>query len=252
MSLYEFFCKKKPIYVISHERSGTHLAINLLYRNLYLRQSFLDFPEWKEDRSPDREIYWKSFRKRAADGALPGIIKCHCDVEVFERCLPCWPVVYVIRDPRDTLLSFFHYLNRDEFHEANPGLGSLRCETFGEFLRRPLDSHLRRNFSLADPGDTVVDRWAKHASSWLGKPGVTVVKYETLNSRFRKEMWRVAFGAPAIPKMRMVPYRFGEGGAILPRKGIVGDWKNVFSLEDENLVATTLDRHGLSIAAWGS
>jgi len=247
MILYEVLCKKKPIYIISHERSGTHLAINLLYRNLYLRQSFLDFPEWKEGFLSDREIYWKSFRTSSASGPSPGIIKCHCDVEVFERCLPRWPVVYVIRDPRDTLLSFFHYLNRDEFHAANPGLEPLRCETLGEFLRRPLDLYLKRNFSLSDPGDTVMDRWAKHTAGWLGKSGVTVVKYETLRSRFRKEMWRVAFGALAIPKMRMVPYRFGEGGAILPRKGIVGDWKNSFSSEDENLVITTLQRHGLDI-----
>ena len=50
-----------------------------------------------------------------------------------------------------------------------------------------------------------------------------------------------------IPRMRMSPVPFGECNAILPRKGIVEDWKTHFSKEDEQFLAEELARYGVDI-----
>ena len=46
-------------------------------------------------------------------------------------------------------------------------------------------------------------------------------------------------------RLRMSPISFGGRTAILPRKGIVGDWKTHFSKEDEQFLAEELARYGM-------
>lgn len=251
--LHRAIKKSAPIYVISHERSGTHLAINLLYRNLHIDQSFHDFITWRGN--PDDKLgrikYWKSYRDVWSSLFLRGgIIKSHCDAQIYSEFLPKSYVVYVLRDPRDTLVSFYHYLNKDVFHINNPGLDELRSDSFGEFIRRPLHPYLRYGFTIDGIMDTVVDRWAKHVKGWLSHKNVCVVEYEDFLKDFRKQMIRVAIKTYTFPKLRMNSYQLGESGAILPRKGVAGDWKNMFSVEDEIFLKKKLESHGVDIARW--
>lgn len=246
--LYSALSKRTPFYVISHERSGTHLALNLCYRNLYVRQAFSDFKVFHRDQpdSASASRHWSicssSFRNATTKG---GLIKCHCDHVVFDRFLPKAPVVYVLRDPRDTLLSFHRFLNSDEFHANNPGLTHLRCASLSDFLRRPLDPFLRYGFSVDGGAKDVVDRWARHARGWMHAPRVLIVRFEHLRAHSRSCIWRIAWHVRALPRARLTPYKLGEKGAILPGSGEVGGWKNHFSKADLDHLTSRLEENGI-------
>lgn len=251
--IFSALCGRKPIYVISHERSGTHLVLNLCYRNLYIRQKFCDLTHFYDTdiRRSIRESYWKEHgvhcRSLQGDG---GLIKSHCEAEIWADQLPSFPVVFVLRDPRDTLVSFYHYLNRDEFHRNNPGLSDLRCSSFSEFLRRPLHPFLQCGFSLRDDAANIVDRWARHTQGWLDAQGVLVLRYEKLLRGFYLSMLRTSLHCRVLPKFHMRPYRLGESGAILPRKGVAGDWLTHFSEDDVRFVAARMKGYGLNLTDW--
>lgn len=250
---YRLLSRREILYVISHERSGTHLALNLLYRNLYIPQAFSDLPVWREssDGGASAAEHWqgqaeKMHRFRAGGG----LVKSHFDAGVFGKCMPPAPVVYVLRDPRDTLVSFYHFLNHPEFHANNPGLEELRCRDFAEFLRRPLNDFLRLGFTLDGVASNVMERWGLHVSGWLAVPGVIVVRYEQMLRDFRRTVLSVARGAKVWPKLRMSPVAFGSSGFILPRKGVAGDWTSHFSKDDLKLLADTLCARGIDLREW--
>ena len=249
--VYNNLASKKVVYVFSHERSGTHLALNLLYRNLYIQQHFLDLPVWKNSQFHHLENHWKESEKKVQFfQSSGGLIKSHCEAEIYKKYLPKFPVVYVVRDPRDTLVSFYYYLNNKEFHLNNPGLACLTCESFSEFLRRPLDSFLRFGFSINSGMENVVERWARHYSGWKKEPSCLVVRYEDLLQKMFWSVWRVGFFAKVLPKVFLRSYKVGENGAILPRKGVVGDWKNHFSASDLKFTKEVLSEFDISLSEW--
>lgn len=247
--IFKKLARKEPVYVISHERSGTHFAINNLFKNTYMTQHLhyvgdwlgpYDDPSTRWNHLDDFRAAWPEIRQRG------GIIKSHCDAEIFRARFPAAPVVYVLRDARDTLVSFFHYLNRDELYTSNPGLEDQRCADFSTFLRRPLSNYLRMGFYSSDNFHNVVGRWASHVSGWLEFPGVTVLRYEELAADFRKAVKRVARDVGLVPRLFQSPVAIGEAASVLPRKGIVGDWKNHFSDEDHTFLRNETARYGLT------
>lgn len=248
--LFKVLSPKTPIYIISHERSGTHFTINNLFRNTYVSQRLRYVGDWMgpyEDRSTQflhiKEFVqeWPVLMKQG------GLIKSHCDARLFQNHFPKSRVVYVLRDPRDTLVSFFHYLNRDELYHTNPGLATQRCENFSEFLRRPASDYLRLGFFEKPGFDNVCGRWAEHVSGWTSMPGVCVVRYEALKTDYRTVLGKICRANRIVPRLRVSPVNLKDGASVLPRKGIVGDWKNVFSREDEDFLAGEIARYGLKL-----
>jgi hypothetical protein len=250
-AIFKKLCRVEPVCVFSHERSGTHLALNLLYRNLYIHQVFLDLPVWNAPEIHCVNEHWKLAGRKVGDVLrIGGLIKSHCEVEIYRNFLPKLPVIYVVRDPRDTLVSFFYYLNNREFHANNSGLEHLACECFSEFLRRPLDEFLRFGFSLDGTMQNVVERWARHYAGWKKEPSCLIMRYEDLLGNMVQSVWRIALFAKVFPKIFMRSYNVGEKGAILPRKGTVGDWKNHFSFEDLEFTESILAAQGISLTEW--
>lgn len=250
---FSTLARKPPLYLISHERSGTHLAINLCFRNLYILQAFHDFAHWTGpyENPLDASAHWQSVARRWPEILTAGgVVKSHCEAEVWRRFLPKTNVLYVLRDLRDTLVSFFHYLNRDESHGNNPGRETLRSGSFQEFLRRPLDDFLQFGFSIEGGAANVAERWAKHVRGWLDMPGIVVLRYESLLSDYRTCMYQVASRVRIWPKLKMSPYSFGEKGAILPRKGVVGDWSEYFSEEDLDFLRVAMQKWSVDPGDW--
>jgi len=252
--IFDLLVRKEPIYVISHERSGTHFAINTLFQNTYIRPRLVYVGDWlgPYDSPETRWSHIESFTSSwEADKRLGGLIKSHCDARIFAGRFPPAPVVYVLRDPRDTLVSFFHYLNNDELYRTNPGLEDQRCTDFGEFIRRPVSDYLRLGFFEEPDFDNVVGRWASHVSGWLKVPGVYVLKYEDLKNDFRKSVREICTETGLRPRLRQQPVGFGERVSVLPRKGIVGDWRSHFRPGDEEFVEAELNKRSLSLKDWG-
>jgi hypothetical protein len=245
--------ERDPIFVISHERSGTHLGLNILYRNLHISQDFFDFSIWLGPYAGNaaRIKYWQSVINRSKTGGKKtGLFKSHVEADVFEAFFPKLPVVYVLRDPRDTLVSFFYYLNSAEFHAENPAAGSHYCASFADFLRRPLSNFLALGFSMAANSENVMDRWSSHVSGWARRRGVFVVRYEDMLKDYCAVVTAVSRFSGAWAKRRMQAFPFGESGTILPRKGKAGGWKTYFSADDESLLRESLEKHGVNLSYW--
>ncbi|MEQ9303781.1 MAG: sulfotransferase domain-containing protein [Marinoscillum sp.] len=140
-------------------------------------------------------------------------------------------VAYLVRDPRDVYVSYFHYLQK-KLPEGT---------TFSQFLRK---------------SDIHPCRWHEHVASWLDKPGVHVFRYEemientypevsrlvkTLSMSANEKKIREAISASSVDQMKRIEKEKGrpfknekdrENASTFVRKGTKGDWKNHFSEED--------------------
>lgn len=162
----------------------------------------------------------------------PRIIKSH---SMYDKTYP--KVIYLVRDPRDTYVSYYYYLKK-----------SLPVDiSFSEFLRKP-DMH--------------PSRWHSHVESWLDKPNISlVIKYEDLllnthqevckiaNLLFKKQLSeekiKLAIQASSFEGMKKIeqekgrPFKTEDAAAkatTFVRKGGKGDWANYFSREDEEFL----------------
>ncbi|MBT8763360.1 sulfotransferase domain-containing protein [Desulfohalobiaceae bacterium Ax17] len=238
-------------YIISHERSGTHFVINTILRNIYIRQGWHNIGEWFGSDDPTNRFAhidefnrkWEQTYKQAA------IIKSHCERDLFEARYRRAKVIYVLRNPRDTLTSWFYYLNRVEFYQYNPQVPDHRCKSFSEFLRRPISSFLKHSYSLHADFSNVAERWASHVSGWLkvagSEPDVLVVRYEELHRDYKPVLKEVASFLGLRLRLRTRPVSLNDASAILPRKGIIGDWLNVFSEADEAFLREAVEKAGI-------
>lgn len=247
-ALFAFLAKKEPFYVVSHERSGTHFAINTIFANTYVQPRLRYVGDWlgPYDRPEARYRHLESLQRDwgawQQDG---GMVKTHADAALFRRWYPAAPVVYVLRDPRDTLVSFYHYLNSDELHRTNPGLADQRCRDFGDFLRRPTGDYLRYGFYEKPEFDNVAGRWAQHVAGWLAMPGACVVRYEDLTRDFRGVVRKVCRAVGLWPRIRQKSVSLHDAAATLPRKGVAGEGRRYFSADDEKFLRAQLRVFGL-------
>jgi hypothetical protein len=143
-------------------------------------------------------------------------------------------VIYIVRDPRDVYVSYFHYLKKRLPENM----------TFSQFLRK---------------SDIYPSRWHIHVESWLGKPNVSsVIKYEDLlidpfhevqkmshllfGDKIEDEKIKAAIDASSFGNMKKLEVEKGRPfvnkeaeskATTFVREGKQGDWRNYFSEEDE-------------------
>ena len=120
------------IYVCSHQRAGTHWLINTILKNSTLPRCCGDVGPWRGGAQGDHIREYRDGIERAPFV----LIKTHAHHELYDAHYRKFPVIYVLRDPRDCLNSLWHMLNRDEFYRWNPECTDHRCTTFAEFLER--------------------------------------------------------------------------------------------------------------------
>ncbi|MEQ9443821.1 MAG: sulfotransferase domain-containing protein [Cyclobacteriaceae bacterium] len=167
----------------------------------------------------------------------PRILKSH---QLYNSAFP--KVVYLVRDPRDVYVSYYHYLKKRLPESTN----------FSQFLRDKITSP---------------DSWKAHVDSWKDKSNVIATfKYEEMLANTFEEVSRLAHvlgiivdkekieqavKASSFSKMKQIeqengrPFRNESDKATATsfvRKGKNGDWVNYFSSEDlEYLAQNTSD-----------
>ena len=236
-------------YVISHERSGTHFLINTILANAYIRWGYHTIAEWSGpyDEPSSRFAHIDAFNATSEQAYREAaIIKSHCERSLFDARYKKAKVVYILRDPRDTLTSWFHHVNNDRFQRANPQASDCRCQPFSEFLRRPISSPwLKYGYSLHGDFSNVAERWASHVSGWLAAPGTLVVRYEELKRDYKAVLKRVSDFLGLRLKIRTRAMGLHDLPSVLPRKGIIGDWRNVFTQADKVFLRRAVERAGI-------
>ena len=241
-----------PFYVVSHERSGTHFLINTLLRNAVLHRGYHDTGEWLGPyvSGQNNQFSHIDFLRANWDEITAGssIIKTHSDRDLFDLRYPKAKVVYVLRDPRDALVSFCFYLT-DPPNKSFRYLAEHKYSSMSDFLRRPLTPFLRWSYSRGGTGRTVAERWAAHVKGWSAADDTVVVRYEELKTDYRRVLGRLSafLNLELLPALSPVGLR--DSISVAPRKGVIGDWRNHLTADDEALVRGAVERAGLDWAA---
>lgn len=246
----------KHVIVASHPRSGTHLTIDSLRLNFNtLGDDFVDFdcllPMHKRPVTPE------DFRAQLARQTGIPILKTHVTavgqefthdeetLRLAKSVLDTSKIIYVFRDGRDVLTSLYCY--QQNLVPPPPKV------SFAEFLRTPSAYRAAAISASGWPNDlTSVQAWARHVSEWLDSDRSLPIGYEewsadpaaTLQKVARylelpppASVRRAAFQRPSFLARlkRKLTGKQLESSAVLPRKGVVGDWVNYFSKDDEDL-----------------
>lgn len=113
------FSSRRRVYVISHERSGTHFLINTINNNLKVNVGFgfgspsCDYGhnyigDWlgpyKDEQNRFKEIYYFNRFSWEIAAYSNTLIKSHCSFDLYEKKFKKAPVIYIYRDPRDTMV----------------------------------------------------------------------------------------------------------------------------------------------------
>jgi hypothetical protein len=237
-----------PFYVAAHERSGMHFMINTITTNAVTRPGHYSTGDWNGpyvSGHPRQFLHTERLRNNwELIIASHSIIKTHNDRDLFDFKFPKAKAVYVLRDPRDTLVSLFYYFN----HPANSRArwsAEHQYASVAEFLRRPASTYLRWANSRYGKSNNVVERWVYHVKGWLDADETIVVRYEELKTDFRGVLERLS----RFLSLELLPYLspvgLEDGPAILPRKGVIGDWRDHFTADDEVIVREAVEKVGL-------
>ncbi len=160
----------------------------------------------------------------------PRYIKSH---NTFTTKFP--KVLYIIRDPKDAYVSYYHYLLK----RLPAGT------TFKNFLR--IENYRPSN-------------WYQHVTDWEKHPNILIVKYEDLKSDTFAEMSKIlnflnfkvddsklqkAINEASFENMKVIEKEKGrpyvneeekKKSTDFMRKGTIGDWKNYFDDDDLNYI----------------
>ncbi|MCP3979792.1 MAG: sulfotransferase domain-containing protein [bacterium] len=176
--------------VVSHRRSGTHLALDMLRGNLAraAEEPYRNLDRCLPDHAERRDVAWVT---RPGRGLV--VFKSHSPGELsaffsgaggeagrVNDLVQRSPVVYVYRDGRDVMVSQYEYEKRFDL--------TVRAMTFSEYLR---SEH------RLDPGNVAGAQnrpayWAQHVVSWLDRPNCIPTAFEDWRTRPEEVVDRVA------------------------------------------------------------
>lgn len=210
-----------------------------------------------EDRCLFLELVHPDPEKQACQNLLPPrVIKTHLYYKTLERAFSNGnpKVIVVLRNPKDVLVSFYH------FYRANKSLGCY-TGTWDEF------------FELFKNDELLFGVWKDHVLGWWNnreKSNYHFVKYEDMKKRplevvtnlanfldvkaDKEDLERVvhhtSFNEMKENKMTNREWwpTFDASLSKFMRKGIIGDWKNYFSKEQSSYVdkiCQEMSRNGL-------
>jgi len=190
------------VLVVSHERSGTHLLIDLLRRNIpvcrarpALGRNPHDWLYFSLDRlnTGHRRAVPTAFADAALaraprpllkSHALPGFAGVRPDARAWlDDTLGRTTTLYVLRDGRAVMPSF---------HRHRMAMDPGTPLEFSRFLRTPIK------------GRTPPRAWAAHVNAWTARAGVQVVRFEEMTGEPAAALGRLAaiLGETADPAVR--------------------------------------------------
>lgn len=228
------FSKGTPnpqVIVVSHERSGTHFLMN----SIGLCFGYVASP-WINFDHPTLPInFYAPQAVRAFFGDLAGrhlasLIKSHHPIPFFDPHLTYitdnFRILYIHRDPLQTLRSFWKLVERCTWIEGPQGLS---C---AEFLRAQPMGFLMRYQMHQEP--TMVHRWMHHVESWLDAadrhPNIHVVSYAALKDDYAATIERIGAFLGVSPRKIEMPPR--DQNVILSTQGI--DYEQECRLGEED------------------
>lgn len=178
--------------VMSHERSGTHFAMNALAEAFgYVSEPWVDLDY------TDFTINY--FSPHVLQGALryfaqqhvANLLKGHHEAAFFTEFLAglgdVMRIVYVYRGPADVMASYWRFLHSWDWREgplSDTPLDLAHAEPMGQLMRYQHRQHA-----------TMLDRWAAHVAGWTEAADalehVIPVRYEDLDADYEATVRRL-------------------------------------------------------------
>ncbi len=215
------------VFLVSYPKSGNTWVRFIIANLLKSNDTIIDFHN-AIDYVPEIGVHDNIL----ATLSRPRIIKSH---QLYNRDFS--KVIYIVRDPRDVYVSYYHYRKKHLPKNTN----------FSDFLRSQ---------------DIYPSRWHTHVESWLDRDNLTLlVKYEDLLLNPGKEVSKItniisnkpiesskinlAIESSSVENMRKIEQAKGRPflsqqaankAGIFVRKGTKGDWKQYFSKADEEFL----------------
>ena len=145
-------------------------------------------------------------------------------------------IFHVIRDPRDVLISWAHYVPKNSWHYGSAGLAGLSLE---HRVEKILDGYSSRKFYI-EPFENII----KTSQEWLGRESVFAIRFEDLigpkGGGERKAQLSLI---DSVGKMCGVENfdteKLGDdlfGGTKVFRKGQIGAWSDDISSDFSSVV----------------
>lgn len=225
----------KPVLVITHERSGTHLLINIInydkngaFSTIGYIPEHIDYNIKNYKYYTQKDIFVNSFRNEFI------VYKSHHQVQFmidyFDILFEKYHVIYLHRDLKDVLVSYYRFLKKDKigFPDFADWIFMNPNEIGRKYIAPYPDPHV-----IIEPID-YIDRWRIHLK-WLEySDKMLVLKYEDIltdfsNIKYRLENYigkKVSEKIPDITDKNLPNF--------LPGKGIIGSHKDFM---DEDLIS---------------
>ena len=253
-------------YVVSYPRSGNTWLINclvLLLNGVRGEDSPYQLNTEAHGSAADGFQFWCEPRQHATQAIC---LKSHDDMVRFRQHHPPAPIVYIARDARDSLLSYYF------FRQAYP---TLATEELSKTKIKGTEVLLSRGgvepvFEAAGFAEflrTEAPLWLAHVNSAQADAATCYLTYEEFKADFTRTLERVAAHlqlpqSKSCAEVEAVYYSgfkkiFSGSGRDFFRRGEVGDWKNWFTpvharLLDQ-LIGRDLIRLGFETdAAWAT
>ncbi len=198
--------QRRPIMVVSHERSGTHFMMNSVAACFgYVSNPWLDIDRHRFNinyfHAPSlQQLVGKLAQLRAAN-----MLKSHHEFAFFSEFASSFDgmldIIYIYRNPADVMASFWRFLH------SWPWVEGPKADTVADFATAaPMGQLMRYQFRQYD---SMLDRWANHVEHWLQagsrSPRIHIVKYEDLAGAYEDTVSRLGSALGYAPAQIVRP-----------------------------------------------
>lgn len=230
------------MYIVGYPKSGNTWFCFLLAYCLNTEYDDLDAPGIHPTNDYQRRYVKGGLAHTSYQNQIGQILKTHR--QESEGILSGEPLIYLIRDGRDVMVSYYFY-RHTYINSRKSGIFKRWLVKIGNLFSLSSNTNAKyQDFSTFL--ERYTDEWLTHVSTWLDRQPTAVIRYEdlktapedTLNKLFEQLNVSVA---PEIIHQALEIFDFKqlsqrkageEDRSSFFRKGIVGDWQNHFSTAD--------------------